>query len=429
MLSSLQKAAAWDKSPSQLNEEETLYMEDPVYYEIKFSGLELEKIGRIQNQSAWVDVENKAKRLIADGQVFPEDKKLFDLEDPSGPLYITGSVVGDHSTYKCQIWTANSNPNSLAVRSWACQCTWNRYVWNRTRQWRKYEGRICSHILALYWQTKSLPLNEESQSAINDAKGKKKQDETLFDAGPLKLPIPNIQDRPERNAPEIMGYEPEVQMSVQPVLPGMEDAEIRKVREDTGEIFDRDVQQPAEQAKKPLDLDQQESIFDWDREVKKMEQKQKLKDLKERSRKKKIKSSSLTAIRISAGDVAKDLSEIIQLYLLQGKKVNAVTLQEFWGERRGGLYVHPDATPLDQMEDGNFIFNPEHLGWDPNSFEMGSDKEERGSYGEIPEGSEVEVVSVDSKDKIALIRYNIGNEYPNHDHINVWVPVKSIYLI
>ena len=429
MLNSIQKAAAWDKSPSQLTEEEALYIQDPIHYELVHEGMNIDKIGKIQNQSAWVDVENKAKRLIADGQVFPEDKKLFNLDDPAGPLYITGTVVGDHSTYKCQIWTANSNPKSLAVRSWACQCTWNRYVWNRTRQWRKYEGRICSHILALYWQAKSLPLDEESQQAIEDSKGKKRQEETLIDVGPLKLPIPNIKERPERVAPDTQGYETEVQMNTQPTLPGMEDTEIRMINEDTGEVLDRDTEQPAEQAMRPLNLDDQQKIFDLDRKVKQIEQRQRLKNIKERSKKMKTKSSNLTAVRLAAGETATDLTEIIQLMLFRGADVQAVTLQDFWGERRGGLHPHPDAMPLDHMEDGNFVFNPEHLGWDPDDFTMGSDKEERGTYGLIPAQSQVQILSIDSKDKIALISYDIGNEQPNHNRIDVWVPVKSLYLI
>lgn len=408
MLSVHQRASAWDKSPSELSDEELLYISDPAYY--------IEKIGNIKS-SSWVDVENKAKRLIADGQVFPEEKRLHDLEDPAGPLYITGTVVGDHSTYKCQIWTANSNPSSLAVRSWACQCTWNRYVWNRTRQWKKYEGRVCSHILALYWQAKSLPLDEESQEAMDRQKGKPRQEETLFDAGPLQLPIPNIQDRPERKEPNLYGFEPELQMSIQQVLPDIDEITIEAP--DKNPDLERTVEQPAEQAQRPLELDLQMEL---------QRQEQKLKELKQRSREK-VKASSFTVLTVSSSEEIKDIMKFIELSLMEERRIDAATMKGFWGEMRGGLYPHPDAVPIANYGDGNLIYNDEDLGWDPSSFSMGSDKEERGIYGYIPANSYVNIISLESKDRLVLIRYMTGNNEPNHNKIDVWVPIKDIYLL
>lgn len=387
----------------------------------------LEKIGAMQHEAAWVDVENKAKRLIAEGQVFPEDKRLHDLEDPAGPLYITGTVVGDHSTYKCQIWTANSDANSLAVRSWACQCTWNRYVWNRTRQWKKYEGRVCSHVLALYWQAKSIPLNEESQEAINKQRGKPRQEETLFDIGPnVQAPIPEIEDRPERKSPELYGYEspelygydPELQMNIQQVIPGMDEITIEPPNKD--QELERDTKQPAEQARRPLNLDEQDALLRNER---------KLQDLKQRSRKREKVKSSFSVLRVSSAQDIKDLMQFIELSLIEGREIDAATIRPLWGELRGGLYPHPDAMPIDYYEDGNLVYNPHDLGWDPDGFSMNSDKEERGVYGQIPEGSRVSVISLDSRDRLVLLRYLTDSEPPNHSHIDVWVPVKDIYLL
>lgn len=385
----------------------------------------LEKIGMSQHKGAWIDVENKAKRLIAEGQVFPEDKRLHDLNDPAGPLYITGTVVGDHSTYKCQIWTANSNSSSLAVRSWACQCTWNRYVWNRTRIWRKYEGRVCSHVLALYWQAKSLKLDEESQEAIDQQRGKPRQEETLFDVGPLKMPLPSIQERPQRQEPSLFGYEPELQMSIQQVLPDMDELIIESP--DKREDLQRDVQQPAEQAERPLNLDEQDEILQLDRKVRQLEQREKLKRLKEKS---KVKSSSLfTVLTTNSNETIKDLTKYIQLSLLEDRQIDAATSIQFWGERRRGLYPHPDARAIDYTDDGNFFYDPHDLGWDPDNFGMGSDKEERGTYSVIPANSHVTVLSIEPKEKLVLIRYNTGHSFPNHEVIDVWVPLKDIYLL
>lgn len=384
------------------------------------SSMTLEKIGSLQHEAAWVDVENKAKRLIADGQVFPEDKRLHDLEDPAGPLYITGTVVGDHSTYKCQIWTANSDSNSLAVRSWACQCTWNRYVWNRTRQWIKYEGRVCSHVLALYWQAKSIPLNEESQQAIDEQRGKPRQEEKLIDIGPdVQAPIPEIEDRPERREPGMFGFEPEVQMSVQQVIPGMEEIPIVAPNEDPE--LERDVRQPAEQARRPLNTDEQDALLRSER---------RLRELKQRSRKNKEKvKSSFSVLRLSSAQDIKDLMQFIELSLMEGRQIDAATTRPLWGELRGGLHPHPDAMPIDYYEDGNLVYDPHDLGWDPKGFSMNSEEEERGIYGQIPENSRVSVISLDSRDRLILLRYFTGNEAPNHTHIDVWVPVKDIYLL
>lgn len=34
------------------------------------------------------------------------------------------------------------------VALWECTCPWATYAWGRTRQWTKYEGRMCAHSLA-----------------------------------------------------------------------------------------------------------------------------------------------------------------------------------------------------------------------------------------------------------------------------------------
>lgn len=392
-------------------------------------GQRIDVIGRSQHQSKWIDVENKAKRLIAEGKVYLNEKRLWDMEDPDGPVYIEGRVIGDNAGYKCQIWTANSDSRSLFIRSWACQCTWNRYVWNRTRQWRKYEGRICSHILALYWQSRSQPLDEESQKAVDEQKGKyKPQEETLFDKDIFK----EIQERPmrdkKREAPDILDLPSELQPNIQPMIEGMEEEPAVVQVFPTGEEIapSEESGSPPFEALRPLNLDEQAEILRLDRLVAEEEKRERLKNLKE---KKKIKSSNLTVVLSSNPNRVKEIAEHIRFELIEGKDVYAHTTKEFWGERRGGFYPHPDAPYIDRMHDGNFVFLPEHLGWDPETMEMGSDKEERGTYGSIPAGSEVQILSIIPKSKRVLISYQTGNYAPNHERIDVWVPLKDIYLI
>jgi hypothetical protein len=387
----------------------------------KLKNFSLVALGRTQHKSGWEDVMNKAKRLIADGQVYPEEKRLHDLEDPGGPVYIEGTVVGDHSTYKSQIWTTNSDPRSLAVRSWACQCTWNRYVWNRTRQWRKYEGRICSHVLALYWQAGSIKLDEESQSAIDEYKGKDIPGQDRLVEVEQQTIIPGPRDT-ERAAPGVVFDYADVPLnpSTNMTLPGMEDFPIIPPDENREDQI-RDREQPAEEALRPLDLDEQHSLQDRENQVR-------LERLRQIDRRKE-KASNVTYLFTSSNEEIKDLAKYIQISLLEDRPVFAQTIKDFWGERKNGLHPHPDAKPVDHMEDGNFIYLPHELGWDPEGFQMGSDKEERGTYGSIPEGARVQIISVRSKDKLVLASYDIGNEFPNHNKIEVWIPIKDIYLI
>jgi hypothetical protein len=90
--------------------------------------------------AAWKDLMEKAKRLKDQGRVHILNNQ---------PDHVIGRVEGDHGTYTTQIW--RQDPNSRAITMWDCECPWDQYAWQRTRQWKKYEGRPCSHTLALFW--------------------------------------------------------------------------------------------------------------------------------------------------------------------------------------------------------------------------------------------------------------------------------------
>lgn len=98
----------------------------------------------------WNDIMNKAKRLIQSGQV---------TVLRNGFQYIVGHVIGDHGEYVVEI--SRDDPNSRAITMWQCECPWDQYAWQRTRQWKKYEGRPCSHVMALYWKSLATPLDEQ----------------------------------------------------------------------------------------------------------------------------------------------------------------------------------------------------------------------------------------------------------------------------
>lgn len=98
--------------------------------------------------SSWDDVMAKAKRLVLNGQV--------DVIRNT-PTLVSGVVQGDHGTYKNAI--SRHDPDSQVIEQWVCQCPWHQYAFMRTRQWKKLEGRVCSHVLALYMQARMTPLD------------------------------------------------------------------------------------------------------------------------------------------------------------------------------------------------------------------------------------------------------------------------------
>lgn len=106
----------------------------------------------------WNDIMQKAKRLIQAGDV-----TLL----RNGPSNVIAHVIGDHGEYTCEI--GRDDPNSQAITTWQCECPWDQFAWQRTRQWKKYEGRPCAHVLAAYWKGLSTPLDEAGPATPGQA--------------------------------------------------------------------------------------------------------------------------------------------------------------------------------------------------------------------------------------------------------------------
>lgn len=163
MLSSVQKAAAWDKTESSLTPEEKIYIENPALYEeVSGQGFDIEKLGAMQHQSAWPDVELKAKNIRESGGIVNWTKEPRDpVGDPAGVVKIEGlirvdpelSTFGVATQYTTQIFFPH--PLSRAAIAWSCECAWHEWVWSR----KKYRGRFCSHALALYKETVNKEVN------------------------------------------------------------------------------------------------------------------------------------------------------------------------------------------------------------------------------------------------------------------------------
>ena len=676
MLDAFEKSAAWDKPLSALNEEEREYIKDPPRYEMyNEGGFDLEKLGKTQHQSRWVDVENKAKRIVTTNGVALIHKHPYDLHKPLGIVEIKAKVRGEHGSYESTIH--QPHPKSRAVRWWDCQCTWRRYVWDRRPIWKtdkngirrevnkKFEGRICSHVLALWWHSAGVPVSYEDvpveimqrdfpelvgQERLDGADWEKlqeinKEQEDLrvrknnpdnegiireaemaiadleeelsqldendpsnririmeiqsqiasqresidrannaesinksiqgqltnsvvqkvidqIGSGDLFSPFGyddkwNIQDidserwdvekeellasiernrealqdpslTPEnrktrnnniqtvksildtveylRNAetPEIKTLKAElIELNRQfnnPYLKRKYEPHHPKVRQLAEEIktrqrliqslyknlftfeypwtndawsqideaFGEVERKPNVKAEDPMpgipqseeivptpnfSGDQIEEALNFFRSNGMAEEAVDLRRAIEENDTSMIqelfaqygdqkaerlgwanlfdqeRSRQSSVSFISSDQPIRDIVVYLQKEIADNKNPSGYVRKEMWGEQRGGLHPHPDAQPIGTRPDGNFTYSIDDLGYHPERGEMGHDLEERGTYGSVPVGGEVNVLSVDPKNRLVMIQHELENEVPNHQHIRIWIPLKDIDLV
>lgn len=93
--------------------------------------------------ASWQDVQAKAVRIRKEGGV-----RIIS----SSPAIVVAEVRGDQGVYQTEIQYV---PGHHQVALWTCGCPWSSYSWGRTGRWKKYEGRVCSHTLALIYETQS----------------------------------------------------------------------------------------------------------------------------------------------------------------------------------------------------------------------------------------------------------------------------------
>ncbi|WP_156027799.1 hypothetical protein [Candidatus Solirubrobacter pratensis] len=127
-----------------------LYVTRVSLAECGYEAAQFEITGSVTKQSHWDDIMAKAKRLIDSGQV----QVLRNHRN-----MVVGHVIGDHGEYNCEF--SRDDPNSWTITGWQCECPWDQYAWQRTRKWKKYEGRVCSHVLATFWQARRTPVDED----------------------------------------------------------------------------------------------------------------------------------------------------------------------------------------------------------------------------------------------------------------------------
>lgn len=93
--------------------------------------------------AAWSDVRNKAKRIRSEGGV------RITVASNDG---VAGEVQGDHHVYESALTFI---PGSRKIGTWNCGCRWAAFAWGRSPAYRRFEGRMCSHALAMQFEAQA----------------------------------------------------------------------------------------------------------------------------------------------------------------------------------------------------------------------------------------------------------------------------------
>lgn len=126
--------------------------------------------------AGWDDVVvPKAKRLVQNGAV-----TLL----RNTPQHIMSHVIGEGTDndgvpdeHEVEIWRRDPT-NPEAIDMWSCDCAWGQRSWGRTRKWKKYNGRSCSHVLATYWMSLKTPQDlSEMEPGYQVPRGQKRPTE------------------------------------------------------------------------------------------------------------------------------------------------------------------------------------------------------------------------------------------------------------
>lgn len=142
-----------------------------------------ERLAAFVLQANWNDIMAKAKAIVQEGRC---------TIIQNTPKHIMAHVVGDdhdgqRNTYSVEI--AREDPTSNVLTQTVCDCQWQQYRWDRTRKFKKLEGRPCKHILATYWKSKATPI--DAQDEASDYKTPVGQKGPASPPGQQTIPIPH----------------------------------------------------------------------------------------------------------------------------------------------------------------------------------------------------------------------------------------------
>lgn len=98
---------------------------------------------RFHFTASWSDVRAKAKRIRSEGKV------NITVATHEG---VGGEVKGDHHVYETLLTYV---PGTAKVGAWECGCKWAAFAWGRSPAYRRFEGRMCSHALAMQFEAQA----------------------------------------------------------------------------------------------------------------------------------------------------------------------------------------------------------------------------------------------------------------------------------
>jgi hypothetical protein len=110
--------------------------------------------------AAWGDVQAKAKRIRKDGGV-----RIVAVTDNQ----VTAQVQGDEGNYETSLLWESEGKRAIAM--WECSCPWAAYSWGRSGRWKKYEGRMCAHALALSYEAQAQEFGGGSMAEDSSDRG------------------------------------------------------------------------------------------------------------------------------------------------------------------------------------------------------------------------------------------------------------------
>jgi hypothetical protein len=336
----------------------------------------------IQVTASWDDVMSKAKRLILGGGV---------ALHRNGVHNIAATVQGDHGTYQTEI--GRDDPNTRVITTWNCSCPWSQFAWDRTRQWKQYEGRTCSHTLAAFWKALATPLDEDATEEQRMAPGVK-QGPAGWGLGPAPTPDTSVRTF-DPNQPTIQDtlQDPDTV----PEQPQGLDQELLQLQQQDPNQFQ--FQSPTEQSLR--------SQF-----------------------------PNLFESRVAAGDDLDRIQEMLYPSMPGTKRVEPtvqiVNQNGVDGELRGGKIPVPGANPVGQAAEGFPVFRWQDLGFDPQTGAqanpLANGPEERGRRGQIPMGARATAVDVDPNTRQVCIMYFTDSYKLHHHLIKTWVDAKDVRI-
>jgi len=387
------------------------------------------KLAQMQHEAAWTDVAAKAKRLVQSGQV---------TVLRNAPQHIMAHVVGDHGEYNCEI--SRHDPESQIVEQWNCECPWAQYAFDRTRKWKKLEGRVCSHVLAAYWKAKATPLDHGEEPGIappvpvgqkpGEIPGQQKMPGMTpepFDVGEQRQFSPDEEQPPEQpKTPELVtGPQPQM-----PFTPPTPQTVPMKPQYQQLQLFDitappgmqpipgaTPVSIPGGRPPTPGNPVQFPGTF----------------------------SHFLPIITVYSSEFiySKDtMTEYFESMRVLGKPIYVSTVKTVVLELSGGKIPLPGAQPYDVSSENVPLYKVMDLGYNPATGEredanvnaLQGAPEHTGQYADVAPGRRAEVLDYDEYTKMAYLfvplNYPKGGDVRLHPHaLKGWVDYADIRVV